>query len=514
MLPVTIAGKITAATIAAVAVSTGVALYVQNHTIRNQGIELTRNIMRAAVTAAENTRTAMSRLRSDHAFDDARLTAEAKAASDFRQTDLYRSVPVVSAWNSIQDVAAKEGFEFRVPKRQARNPRNEPTPEEAAIIDTLERSGQDEYFLADRGANLIVYARPIRLTADCLLCHGDPGTSPTHDGKDGLGYRMEGWHEGEIHGAFVLKAHLDQVDHVASARAQAAALHETLFWMLPTGLLVCGLFLWYSRRSIIAPLGKVVQSVHVSSNETSSASTQIAAASQALAQSSTEQASTLEEITQSLQRVADETRKAGEGVEQARRLAGQTSQAAARGGEQMLQMQTAMEEIRAAGESVSRITRTVDEIAFQTNILALNAAVEAARAGQYGTGFAVVADEVRNLAQRSARAAQETAELVGNSIASTKNGVEICARVVQQLDEIQQRGTPLNQTMNDIAQVATAQSADIERLNLAVVGLNGMTQGLAANAEQTAAASSELNAQSESLLQSIGAMNTLVGAGS
>jgi methyl-accepting chemotaxis protein len=514
MLPVTIAGKITAATITAIALSTGVALYVQNRTIRDQGIELTRNTMRAAVTAAENTRTAMSRLRSTHAFDDAKLAAEAKAAADFRQTGLYRSVPVVSAWNSIQDVAAKEGFEFRVPKRHARNPKNEPTPEEASILDMLERSGQDEYFLADRGANLIVYARPIRLSADCLTCHGDPATSPTHDGKDGLGYQMEGWHEGEIHGAFVLKAHLDQVDHVASARAQAAALRETVFWMLPTGLLVCLLFLWYSRRSIIAPLGRVVESIHVSSRETSSASTQIAAASQSLAQSSTEQASTLEEISQSLQRVAEETRKAAEGVEQARELAGQTSQAAARGGEQMGQMQKAMQEIHASGESVSRITRTVDEIAFQTNILALNAAVEAARAGQFGAGFAVVADEVRNLAQRSAQAAQETAQLVGNSIESTKHGVEICAKVVRHLDEIQQRGAPLNDTMSSIAQVASAQNVDIERLNFAVAGLNGMTQALAANAEETAAASSELNAQSDSLRESIGAMSTLVGAGS
>ncbi|MDE3164724.1 MAG: DUF3365 domain-containing protein, partial [Acidobacteriota bacterium] len=314
MLPQTIAGKITAATIAAIALSTGVALYVQSNAIHDQGILLTRNTMRAAVTAAENTRTAMSQLRSGHAFDDARLAAEAKSAADFRQTDLYRSVPVVSAWNSIQDVASKEGFEFRVPKRQARNPRNEPTPEEGAILDSLERSGQEEYFAADRRANLIIYARPIRLTADCLTCHGDPANSLTHDGKDPLGFQMENWHEGEIHGAFVLKAHLDQVDHVASARVQSAALRETVMWMLPTGILVCVLFLWYSRRSIIAPLGRVVESIHVSSNETSSASNQIAAASQALAQSSTEQASTLEQISQSLQRVAEETHKATEGV--------------------------------------------------------------------------------------------------------------------------------------------------------------------------------------------------------
>jgi len=195
---------------------------------------------------------------------------------------------------------APEGFEFRIPKRQARNPANEPRPAEAAILDYFEKSGKDEYFMTDRAANLIVYARAIRLTADCLPCHGDPANSPTHDGKDVAGFRMEGWREGEVHGAFVLTAHMDQVDHVASARAQSAAMQTTLFWMLPTGLIIGAGFFWYGRKSIVQPLSEVVQAIHQSSVETTEASTQIAATSQSLAQSATEQAASLDEITGSL----------------------------------------------------------------------------------------------------------------------------------------------------------------------------------------------------------------------
>jgi len=481
-------------------------------TIRSQGVELTRNTMRATLVAAESMRASLSALRARKTFDEAAISLAAKSATDYRQTALYDTVPVVAAWKAIQSVAQQEGFEFRIPKRNPRNPKNEPTQAEIAILNYLETSGKEEYFLSDRSANLVVYARPIRLTADCLVCHGDPKNSPTHDGKDVVGFPMEDWHEGEIHGAFVLTAHLDQVDHVASAHAQSAALRTTLLWMLPTGLITGFGFFLYSQKSIIQPLSRVVRDIRESSAQTSAASGQIAATSQHLAQSATEQAASLDQINDSLANVSTKIRNTADGSQQAKVLADETSSAAMRGTEDMVRMDKAMLEIGTATQGVSKIVKTIDEVAFQTNILALNAAVEAARAGEAGAGFAVVADEVRSLAQRSAQAAKETEALVGDALERTVRGSTICSDVVARLKQIEDRGKPLNEAVGLIAMAAHDQRANIETVTRSLSELNQATQGIAASAEESAAAASELNAQSEGLLDSIEQLSAMVGA--
>jgi methyl-accepting chemotaxis protein len=170
----------------------------------------------------------------------------------------------------------------------------------------------------------------------------------------------------------------------------------------------------------------------------------------------------------------------------------------------MEQMTSAMSQIRASAEGTAAIIRDINDIAFQTNLLALNAAVEAARAGEAGRGFAVVAEEVRNLALRSKEAAKKTEQLIGESMALTKQGEEISGRVSGALGEIVGSVTRVSEIVSHIARASQEQSEGIEQSQRAMTQMDQATQQAAANSEQTSSAAEELASQAQELTVLVG----------
>ena len=267
---------------------------------------------------------------------------------------------------------------------------------------------------------------------------------------------------------------------------------------------------WSVSRAVSKSLGFISNSLEESATQTASASGQLSSSSQSLASGCSQQASSVAETSAALEEMSVMIRSTAENAEKAKDFANQARAAAQSGSQTMAEMNTAMHAIEASSAEVAKIVKNIDEIAFQTNILALNAAVEAARAGEAGAGFAVVADEVRSLAQRSAAAAKETAEKIEAAIANSRRGSSSCGKVGESLDEIVAKVSSADALVAEIATAAKEQSQGIQQVGLTMTQMDKVTQSNAANAEESATAAEELNAQARSMQESVNSLRSLV----
>lgn len=225
----------------------------------------------------------------------------------------------------------------------------------------------------------------------------------------------------------------------------------------------------------------------------SSASTQLSVSTQEQSQAASSMAATVEELTVSINHVADN-------ANEAHALSSDSGRQSAEGGaviqETLASMQSIADTVQGAAaqiaelgqqsDQISSIVNVIKEIADQTNLLALNAATEAARAGEQGRGFAVVADEVRLLAQRTANSTQEITEMIKKIQVGTRNAVSNMEVGVQQVSGGLEQASQAGDAIVAIRQASGRVVDVVDQISLALREQTVASQDVARNVERIA----------------------------
>jgi methyl-accepting chemotaxis protein-1 (serine sensor receptor) len=250
-------------------------------------------------------------------------------------------------------------------------------------------------------------------------------------------------------------------------------------------------------------LHEIVGGVRNASDAVGGAASELSRGNDDLSQRTQEQASALEETASSMEEMTATVKQNADNARQANQLATGARGQAERGGEVVSRAVGAMTAINDSSRKIADIISVIDEIAFQTNLLALNAAVEAARAGEQGRGFAVVASEVRSLAQRSATAAKEIKDLIGDSVEKVRTGSGLVDESGKVLGEIMESVKKVSDIVAEIAAASEEQAQGIDQVNNAVTQMDDTTQQNAALVEEAASAAKSMEQQAQQLVTQI-----------
>ncbi|MCK7544423.1 methyl-accepting chemotaxis protein [Marinobacter bryozoorum] len=286
-------------------------------------------------------------------------------------------------------------------------------------------------------------------------------------------------------------------------------------------------------------INQFIERVHQLVRQVSDSTHQVAAAAEELAviteqsskavhneQQETEQVATaMNEMTATVQEVAQHALSASDAANEANqqastgsRIVGDTEQSIEALAGDVEKAAEVMETVSRDSDEIGTVLDVIRGIAEQTNLLALNAAIEAARAGEQGRGFAVVADEVRSLAQRTQKSTQDIHDMIerlqegtARAVTTMQQGrdqasqsVTAAAEARQALTQITDAVARISDMNASIASAAEEQSSVAEEINRNVTNINDITAQVSTGADQTKQSSSELARLSDELQGLVG----------
>ncbi|MFP5349506.1 MAG: methyl-accepting chemotaxis protein [Gammaproteobacteria bacterium] len=214
-------------------------------------------------------------------------------------------------------------------------------------------------------------------------------------------------------------------------------------------------------RNLVSRIKNAAQQVAVASEhsrQTATDLTEAALKQAAQITETTERVKTMARSMEDMSKSAEKSAQVAQGSVTTAKRGTEAVQNTIRGMDEMReQIQETAKRIKRLGESsqqIGEIVELINDIAEQTNILSLNAAIQAAMAGEAGRGFAVVADDVQRLAERSAEATKQIADLVKTIQADTNEAVASMEQATNGVVETTRLADAAGQALGEIESVS------------------------------------------------------------
>ena len=479
---------------------------------------------------------------------------------------LLEAIPIITAMRTAGRKAEQAGYKFRVPKQNPRNPDNTPTDLESNVLQELKNKNLEEKVV--KTESKIRYFRPIKLSKECMYCHGDPKGE-----KDPVGGTKEGWDVGEIHGAFEIISSLEK----ANNRINAATLNVVM-WTLGILALMFAAIWFLMRGSLITPLQKTQEVLNSISNgdltrnldldredelgnmskmintmssnlhgvmtriaetseqlldsatnlrelaqqmtdkatDTQQRSNSVASAAEEMSTNMTSVASSMEQASTNISTVADST----EGIKQTllniSENVGKTKSIAENAVNQAQNASTRIDDLSQAAQAIGSFTETINSISSQTNLLALNATIEASRAGEAGKGFGVVANEIKELARQTSEATEEInkkVEGIQNSTYASSQDIQEVMKVIREVNEfisdIAESVDQQTESTKEIAENINQASQGVQEVNENVAQSSQAAQDIARDIAAVNKSAEAISTDSESVNQRASGLSEL-----
>lgn len=277
-----------------------------------------------------------------------------------------------------------------------------------------------------------------------------------------------------------------------------------------------------SMRSMILSIHGVSDKLHIQADNSSGVAGEMYSASRLQSESMQELNNTVEQLSVSVNEIAENatrlasvvanTRDDGEQVDLKMKATVEVSRqgkadmqnvgvAMQSINESVMKLQQAIDKVGNASEEITNITSVISDIADETNLLSLNASIEAARAGEAGRGFAVVATQIGKLAQTSSDSVHNIENLISEINVLVKDAVN---QAGDSVGNIQSSGEMVNDALitfdiifNNIDEVNNLVQQMMEKMEQ----VDNVAINVAAISEEQAASSEEILATSNTMVE-------------